>query len=98
MSTFVFRISVAVLLTTMLALLSVIGSRNSDALENQPQQTTQQLDRARLVAEMINTVNRRGDRMYELCSYLSTVAGQIGINTSRLGLRVKECARFRWTP
>ena len=79
MSAYAFRVAVAVLLLTMFALLSVIGSRNSDALANRPQQTTQQSDRTRRATEMIDTVTRRGDRMYELCSYLSTVAGQIGM-------------------
>src|SRR6185436_9206780 len=76
MSTVAFIISVAVLVMTMLALLSVIGKHSPEALANR---APQQSDRARLAAEMIDKVNRRGDRMYELCSYLSTVAGQIGM-------------------
>ena len=73
MSKDAFRIALALVLTVMLGLLLHIGTRSPEAQANRPQQS----DRARLAAEMIDKVNRRGDRMYELCSYLSTVAGQI---------------------
>lgn len=79
MSAHAFKVTAAILLLTIFSLLSVIGSGNSDELVNRAQQTTQQSDRTRLAAEMIDKVSRRGDRMYELCSYLSTVAEQIGI-------------------
>lgn len=75
MSKYAFRWAVAILVTVMLSLLSVIGKQSPEALANRVP-PTQQLDRARLTAEMLDKVNRRADRMYELCSYLGRVAVQ----------------------
>jgi folate-binding Fe-S cluster repair protein YgfZ len=72
MSKYAFRWTVAILVTIMLSLLSVIGKQSPEALANR----APPLDRARLTAEMLDKVNRRADRMYELCSYLGRVAVQ----------------------
>ena len=57
-----FKVAVAVLLTTMVALLIVIGKQHSEApADRQP------FDRDRLAEQLKNTVTRIGDRVYFLC-------------------------------
>jgi len=78
MSKFAFRISVAVLVMTILALLSVIGKQSPEALANLPQQNSQQSDdRDRLATKMLDPVVHRADRMHDLCIYLNTAAVQL---------------------
>ena len=70
----------------------VIGKHSPEALANRVQQNSQQFDRARLAAEMLDKVTHRAGRMYDLCSYVGTVAAQFRMEAL---VPLSTCERIR---
>ena len=86
MNKIAFRIAVAVLLTTIVVLLSVIVQQNPGALANRA------LVRDPRLVEKIDEVIRKGNKAYEQCSFVARKAVQLRLEHL---VSLSQCEQMR---
>jgi len=86
MNKIAFRIAVAVLLTTIVVLLSVIVQQNPGALANRA------LVRDPRLVEKIDEVIRKGNKAYEQCSFVARKAAQLRLEHL---VSLSQCEQMR---